>query len=79
MLLCVVIGQHVGWPDHLAKFDYFAVAGLVVITILRALVNRLLLPGTTLHMAIERDRNPNAAWIEGSVAIGAAATVFFML
>jgi uncharacterized membrane protein YjfL (UPF0719 family) len=79
VLLRASMDDLVSWPDHLAKFGYFAVAGLIVITILRALTNRLLLPGTTLHMEIERDRNLNAAWIEGSVAIGAAATVFFML
>ncbi len=79
VLLRASMDDLVSWPDHLAKFGYFAVVGLTVITILRAVTNRLLLPGTTLHMEIERDRNLNAAWIEGSVAIGAAATVFFML
>ena len=39
----------VSWPDHLAKFGYFAVAGCVVLAILRTVTNRLLLPGMFVH------------------------------
>jgi len=79
VLLRACMDDLISWPDHLAKFGYFAVAGFVVLALLRTLTNRALLPGTTLQMEIERDRNINAAWVEGSVAIGAAAIVFFMM
>ncbi|MFK7742910.1 MAG: DUF350 domain-containing protein, partial [Planctomycetota bacterium] len=79
VLLRAAKDEFVSWADNLAEFGYYALAGFVVLIVLRFVTDRLLMPGARLNDEIERDRNLNAAWAEGSVAIGGAAMVFFMM
>ena len=53
--------------------------GFVLLSVLRRLTDWVLLPGTTIAEEIARDRNVNAAWVEGVVAIGMATVITFML
>jgi uncharacterized membrane protein YjfL (UPF0719 family) len=69
----------VGWAENLGEFGYFALTGFVVLVVLRVVTDRVLMPGDCLHVEIERDRNLNAAWAEGAVAIGGSAMIFFMM
>ena len=52
---------------------------LGLLWILRRVTDWVLLPGTTIAAEIARDRNVNAAWIEGIVSVGMATTIFFVV
>jgi len=72
-------GDFVGWAENLEDFGYYAVAGFAMLMVLRRLVDLVLLPGTTLHHEIANDRNLNAAWIEGIVAISMSVVIVVMI
>lgn len=72
-------GDFVGWSENLARFGYFAGFGFVLLLVLRKLTDYLLLPGTTIAHEIAKDRNINAAWIEGIVSMGMATIILFMI
>jgi len=67
------------WRYALVDFGYYALGGFVVIVLLRRVTDALLLRGSTIYEEIARDRNLNAAFIEGAVAIGIAGIAYFML
>ena len=67
------------WLDSFLWFAIYAVLGFVLLMILRKVTDALFLPGTTIQHEIATDRNLNAAWIEGVVAIGIATMVFVLL
>ena len=72
-------GDFIGWAENLEDFGYYAVAGFAMLMVLRWIVDFVLLPGTTLHHEIANDRNLNAAWIEGVVAMGMAVVIVVMI
>lgn len=72
-------GEFVDWATNLSDFGYYAVFGFVTLLILRKLTDGLLLPGATIYSEIAQDRNINAALIEGTVAVGVACMIVFML
>ncbi len=72
-------GDFVGWGTNLTSFAIACLLGFVLLTTLRKVTDWMLLPGTTIAVEIARDRNINAAWIEGVVAIGMAAIIFFTI
>ena len=72
-------GDFVSWTENLTWFGIDAVLGFVVLLGLRKVTDALFLPGTTISHEIAVDRNLNAAWIEGVVAIGIAAMIFVLL
>ena len=67
------------WLDSFLWFAIYAVLGFVLLMILRKVTDALFLPGTTIQHEIATDRNLNAAWLEGVVAIGIATMVFVLL
>ena len=67
------------WVDSFLWFAVYAVLGFALLMILRKVTDALFLPGTTIQHEIATDRNLNAAWIEGVVAIGIATMVFVLL
>ena len=67
------------WLGSFLWFAIYAVLGFVLLMILRKVTDALFLPGTTIQHEIATDRNLNAAWIEGVVAIGIATMVFVLL
>ena len=67
------------WRYALVDFGYYALGGFVVIVLLRRVTDALLLRGSTIYEEIARDRNLNAAFIEGAIAIGIAGIAYFML
>ena len=72
-------GDFTSWGEHLTWFGIDALLGFVLLMILRKVTDALFLPGTTIRHEIETDRNLNAAWIEGVVAMGIATMVFVLL
>lgn len=79
ILLRATGGDFISWNENLIGFSLSAVLGFMLLTVLRKATDWVLLPGTTLALEIARDRNLNAAWIEGIISIGMAAVIFTML
>lgn len=79
ILLKSTMGDFVGWGENFAQFGFQAATGFVALMAMRYVTDLALLPGVKLRHEIVDDRNINAAWIEGIVAIGMAAIIFFML
>ena len=79
ILLTATSGDFIDWATNLSDFAYYALAGFSTLMILRKITDWVLLPGTTIAHEIATDQNLNAAWIEGTVAIGMASVIFFML
>ncbi len=71
-------GEFVSWPGNLGYFAFDAVAGLILLLILRWLTDLALLPNARIADEIVRDRNVNAGLIEGVVALGVAAFILFI-
>ena len=67
------------WVISFLWFAVYAAMGFVLLMILRKVTDALFLPGTTIQHEIATNRNLNAAWIEGVVAIGIATMVFVLL
>jgi len=79
LLLNSIAAGFASWGENLTLFGAYAVGGFVLLALLRLLVDWILLPGTTIHHEIAKDRSVNAAWIEGVAAIGIASLVLFLL
>ena len=80
LIICkAAAGDFEGWGVNFSEFGLYAVLGFAVLMILRKVTDVTLLPGTTIGVEIARDRNVNAGWIEGVVAVGIAAMIFFLL
>lgn len=67
------------WQETLAWFILDAGIGFLLLMLLRKITDALFLPGTTIQHEIAQDQNLNAAWIEGVLAIGIAAIIFFVV
>ena len=78
IMLKACSGDFEGWGPNLARFGLYAVAGFVVLAVLRKVIDWVLLPGTTIRKEIVDDKSMNAAFIEGALASGVAAMIFFM-
>ena len=74
-----VFGEFVGWGESLVAFATFAVAGFVLLYVVRLVVDLVLLPGTRVAHELAVDRNLGAAFIEGAVVISAALILFFAI
>ena len=68
-----------GWGETLVWFLLDAGIGFLLVMGLRKITDGLFLPGTTLQHEIAKDQNLNAAWIEGVLAVGIAAIIFFVV
>lgn len=74
-----VAGNFYGWTAALAQFVTVYVVGVVLLTALRYLVDLVLLPGVRLRDEIVKDRNLNAAWVEGTALTGMAGVLVLIL
>ena len=72
-------GDFVSWSENLTTFGINTMLGFALLMVLRKVADGLFLPGTTLAHEIATDRNLNAAWIEGVVAVSVAGLVFVLL
>lgn len=78
ILLKATYDDFVAWDQNLMKFGIYAVAGFLTLLVIRKIVDVAFLPRTTIHEEIVHDRNLNAALLEGSLSIGAAASIFLI-
>jgi uncharacterized membrane protein YjfL (UPF0719 family) len=79
ILLKGLKGNFTGWPENLSAFAVYAVAGCILLFLVRWVADLVMLPNATFDEEIARDRNINAAWIESALVIGSACIIFFSL
>lgn len=72
-------GDFVGWSYNLSWFAGYAVLGFLSLAVLQRIIAMVFLPGASLEEEISRDRNQNVAWIGGTLSVGIAAMIFFLL
>ena len=78
ILLKGTAGDLYSWQDKLVWFGIDVAAGIALLVSLRRVTDVLFLPGSTLSEEIVRDRNLNAAWLEGTLSVCVAAIIFFI-
>lgn len=79
VLLKGIAGDLVDWQDKLTWFAVDVTVGVTLLLGLRTVTDVLFLPNTTIGHEIAHDRNLNAAWIEGIMAISVASMIFFIV
>jgi len=68
ILRASIAGPSMGWGEDFAAFGLFTVYGIVMLLIFKRAIDIFLLPGTSLAVEVERDRNVAAlALTEGSL------------
>jgi len=72
-------GDGSGWGADLASLGIDLVASGVLVLFLRWAGDKLLLPGSTFHEEIARDKNAGAGFIEAASYIGGAIAVAYFL
>ena len=78
LMLKAISGEFVSWTRNLSFFAFDAIAGLVLLMLLRWITDVALLPHSRPTEEIVRDRNINVGLIEGTLAIGIAAIILFL-
>lgn len=79
VLLKGLKGDFVGWTENLSGFGVYAVAGFILLVIVRWIADLIMLPNATFDEEIAKDKNVAAAWVESAVNMGAASIIFFSL
>lgn len=79
VLMRGVGGDFLAWDVSLVKLGLTFVIGVVMLIVLRFLVDLILLPGVSLRDEIVKDRNLNAAWVEGATLTGIIAVLMIIL
>lgn len=74
ILMSSVSGPFTGWANDLAGFLLYTVYGIVMLLVFRKVVEKLLLPTTSLAVEIKEDRNV-AAMVVAESAIAAVAVI----
>jgi len=79
ILLGGTVGDFVNWRFNLALFALNALAGFIVLPVVRVLVDKLIIPSADLGHEIANDRNAGLGLIDGSVAVSFAVVVYFTM
>jgi uncharacterized membrane protein YjfL (UPF0719 family) len=79
LMLKAISGEFTSWKVSLSFFAFDAIAGLILLLVLRWVTAFALLPHTRISEEIVRDRNVNAGLIEGVLAMGIAAMILVLL
>lgn len=79
ILLKGLKGDFIGYAANITNFAVYAVAGCILLFLVRWIADLFMLPGATFDEEISKDRNLSAAWIESAVVIGSACIIFFSL
>lgn len=78
LMLKATSGDFVSWPVNLFYFAFDAIAGFLLLLVLRWVVDLALLPHARIDEEVVRDRNVNAGLIEGVLAVGIAAIILYL-
>ena len=76
VVLKALTGDFVGWYAGIIEFVIFAVAGFVLLYVLRLLVDLILLPHTKVSEQLAGGRNVGAAFLESTVVISSALILY---
>ncbi|XCN73545.1 MAG: DUF350 domain-containing protein [Candidatus Electrothrix aestuarii] len=79
IVLKATAGDFISWGYNLSWFAGYAIIGFLGLAVLQKLILTVFLPGANIEEEISRDRNMNIAWIGGTMSIGVAALIFFLL
>ena len=79
IVLKAIAGDFISWGYNLSWFAGYAVLGFLGLAVLQKIILMIFLPGANIEEEISRDRNLNIAWIGGTMSIGIAAFIFFLL
>ncbi|MCI5123711.1 MAG: DUF350 domain-containing protein [Candidatus Electrothrix sp. AR5] len=79
IVLKAIAGDFVSWSYNLSWFAGYAVLGFLGLAVLQKIILVIFLPGANIEEEISRDRNLNIAWIGGTMSIGIATFIFFLL
>ncbi|WP_457551709.1 DUF350 domain-containing protein [Desulfobacula sp.] len=74
ILMSSISGPFTGWANDIVSFSIYAVFGIVLLLICRAVIDKLLLPTTNIATEVIKDRNV-AAMIVVASAINAVAII----
>lgn len=78
ILLKATFGDFISWEHNLIMFGLYSISGFVTLMLVRKIVDIALLPGAKLHHEIVKDRNLNAAFLEGTLSVGSAAAILLI-
>ena len=78
LMLKAISGEFISWTRNLSFFVFDAIAGLILLMLLRWITDITLLPHSRPTEEIVRDRNVNVGLIEGVLAIGIAVIILFL-
>lgn len=67
------------WSDRLLHFGYYAIAGMVLLVVVRKVNDYLFLPNAKISKEIVQDRNLNAGFMELGLAVAMGAAMVFCL
>lgn len=81
LLRMAIAGSFQGWSSAFAAATGYAVAGLVLLFVARALADRVLLPGVTIHQEVVEQDVPNVGvgYLEALLYFGASLLVGWAL
>lgn len=66
-------------PDRVAHFAYYALAGGILLVIIRTITDRVFLPSAKLSKEVAIDRNLSAGFVEAALAIAAGLILILCL
>ena len=74
-----VFGDFDGWSQGIASFLTFGVIGFALLSVMRVLIDQLLLPTVRTSHALAIERNVGVAYIESAVVISSALILFLAI
>lgn len=79
ILMASVSGPFTGWRTDIAGFGIYAVFGIIMLMIFRVMIDKLLLPTTSIATEVEEDKNVAALLVVESALIAVAIIVAFSM
>lgn len=79
IVLKATAGDFISWGYNLSWFFIYAVVGFLGLALAQKIITTVFLPGADIEEEISRDRNLNVAWIGGTLSVGVAVMIFFLL
>ena len=74
-----VFGDFLGWSEGIAQLLTFAVAGFILLYLLRLIIDLVLLPSTKVSDELVTGQNIGVAFIESTIVISAALVLLFAI
>ncbi len=79
ILMASISGPFTGWSNDLIDFGIYAVYGIIMLLIFRAVVDKLLLPTTNIATEVKEDQNVAALVVVASVMSAVAIIIAFAM